>query len=318
MSWNVFVTRRIPEPGLELLRNECQIEVNPHDRVLTREELLGFVKGRSGLLTLLTDKIDSAVMDATGSQLKVISNYAVGYDNIDLKEAKSRGIVVTNTPGVLTETTADLTWALIMAIARRIVEGDAFTRAGKYKAWDPLLLLGGDIFGKTLGFIGFGRIGQAVARRAKGFNMKLLVYHPKKSGVVPDFDARYVSLSDLLKESDFVSIHAPLTQETRHLIGGKELRSMKSTAYLTNTARGPIVDEAALAKALKDKWIAGAALDVYEEEPKIHPGLLDLSNVILAPHIGSASLETRTKMALIAAENLLAVLKGKEPLHRVN
>lgn len=316
MPYNVFVTARIPEPGLALLSKECRVEVNPHNRTLTQAELLAAVKGRDGILTLINDTINAQVMDAAGPQLKVISNYAVGYNNIDIAEAARRHIVVTNTPGVLTDTTADFAWALLMGIARRIVEADAFTRSGKFEAWNPLLLLGGDIHGKTLGIIGFGRIGQAVAKRASGFEMRILAYHPNPQHEYPQVE--FVPLEQLLNASDFVSLHVPLTAETRHLIGEKELRMMKRSAYLINTARGPVVDEAALAKALGEKWIAGAALDVYEEEPKIHPDLLKLQNVILAPHMASASLETRTQMSLIAAQNLLAVLKGMPPPHRVN
>jgi len=315
---NVFVTRKIPESGLLLLKKETDVTLNPNDRALKRNEFLEYIKGRDGILTQLNDKMDAQVMEAAGKQLKVISNYAVGFDNIDVKEATKRGIVVTNTPGVLTEGTADFAWALLMSAARRVVEADALVRQGKFVGWDPLLLLGGNIYGKTLGIIGFGRIGQAVARRAYGFNMKILAYHPSRVIEAPGIAAKFVSLSELLKESDFITLHTPLTPETRHLIGEKELKSMKPTAYLINTARGPVIDEAALAKALKEKWIAGAGLDVYEKEPEVHPELLKLPNVVLAPHISSASFETRSDISLLAAKNLLAVLRGEPSLHRVN
>jgi len=316
----VYITRRIPEPGIEMIRKEHEVEINPYDRVLTREELLQAVKGKDGILCLLTDKIDAEVFDAAGPQLKVVSNYAVGYDNIDVKEATKRGIVVTNTPGVLTETTADLAWALILATARRIVEADKFTRAGKYEGWAPMLFLGQDVYGKTLGIIGMGRIGQAVARRAKGFNMKVLYNDIRRipEEIEKELNATFVSLDELLEQSDFVSLHTYLSPETYHLINEERLRKMKKTAYLINTSRGPVVDESALVRALKEGWIAGAGLDVYEFEPKLVPGLAECENAVLLPHIASASVETRTKMATMAAENLLAVLAGKMPPNPVN
>lgn len=316
----VYITRRIPEPGIEMIRKEHEVEVNPYDRVLTREELLQAVKGKDGILCLLTDKIDAEVFDAAGPQLKVVSNYAVGYDNIDVNEATKRGIVVTNTPGVLTETTADLAWALILATARRIVEADKFTRAGKYEGWAPMLFLGQDVYGKTLGIIGMGRIGQAVARRAKGFNMKVLYNDIRRipEELEKELNATFVSLDELLEQSDFVSLHTYLSPETYHLINEERLRKMKKTAYLINTSRGPVVDESALVRALKEGWIAGAGLDVYEFEPKLVPGLAECENAVLLPHIASASIETRTKMATMAAENLLAVLAGKMPPNPVN
>jgi len=316
----VYITRRIPEPGIEMIRKEHEVEINPYDRVLTREELLQAVKGKDGILCLLTDKIDAEVFDAAGPQLKVVSNYAVGYDNIDVKEATKRGIVVTNTPGVLTETTADLACALILATARRIVEADKFTRAGKYEGWAPMLFLGQDVYGKTLGIIGMGRIGQAVARRAKGFNMKVLYNDIRRipEEIEKELNATFVSLDELLEQSDFVSLHTYLSPETYHLINEERLRKMKKTAYLINTSRGPVVDESALVRALKEGWIAGAGLDVYEFEPKLVPGLAECENAVLLPHIASASVETRTKMATMAAENLLAVLAGKMPPNPVN
>lgn len=315
----VYVTRLLPGEALSRLEGECEVEVNPEERAPTKEEIIEHVRDKDGLLCLLTDKVDSEVMDSAPN-LKVISNYAVGFDNIDVKAATERGIVVTNTPGVLTETTADLAWALLMAVARRIVEADKFTREGKFKGWSPTLLLGSDVYGKTLGIIGFGRIGRAVARRAKGFEMRVLYYDIERAPeeVERELNAQYVDLEALLKEADYISIHAPLTPETHHMIGERELKMMKPTAYLINTARGPIVDERALVRALKEGWIAGAALDVYENEPELTPGLAELPNVVLAPHIGSASAETRTKMAEMAVSNLLSVLKGERPENIVN
>jgi glyoxylate reductase len=315
----VFVTRILPGPAIEVLKQRCEVELNQEDRVISREELMRGVSGKDGLLCLLTDKIDAEVMDAAGPNLKVISNYAVGYDNIDVTEATRRGIAVTNTPGVLTETTADLTWAIMMAVARRIVEADNFLRTEQWKGWAPCLMLGHDVYGKTLGIVGLGRIGKAIARRAKGFDMRVLYYDTRRDEQAErELGVAYVPLENLLRESDFVSIHAPLTEKTRHLIGEKELRLMKPTAFLVNVARGPLVDEAALIRALREKWIAGAALDVFEREPYVPPELIQMKNVVLVPHIGSASVETRSKMAMMAVENLLAVLEGKIPPNLVN
>lgn len=316
----VFITRRIPEEGIRIVAEHCEVEVSDYDGVLPREVLLEKVRGCSGILSLLTDTIDREVMDAAGPGLKVIANYAVGYNNIDVEEATRRGIMVTNTPGVLTETTADLAWALMMSVARRIVEGDRFVRAGKFRGWEPMLLLGTDLFGATLGIVGFGRIGQAVARRAQGFNMRVLYYDLVRAPlhVERELHAEFRSLPELLQEADFVSLHVPLTKETYHLIGEKELRMMKREAYLVNTARGPVVDEKALVRALKEGWIRGAALDVFEREPEVEPELLTLDSVVLAPHIGSASYATRTKMAIMAAENLVRALRGETPPNLVN
>lgn len=316
----VFVTRQIPEDGLKLLREQCEIEVSDYDGVIPRDLLLKKVKGVDGILSLLTDLIDKEVMNSAGPQLKVVSNYAVGYNNIDVEEATRRGIMVTNTPGVLTETTADLAWALMMAIARRIVEGDKFVRAGKFRGWEPMLLLGTDLYGATLGIVGFGRIGQAMARRAIGFNMKVLYYDGNRVSeeLEKELKATFVNLETLLRESDFITLHVPLTKETHHLIGEKELRMMKKESYLINTARGPVIDEKALAKALKENWIRGAALDVFENEPQVEPELLELDNVVLAPHLGSASYATRTRMSVMAAENLIKALSGETPPNLVN
>lgn len=300
----VFVTRKIPGKGIEMLKKKGY-EVKIGSRA----------KGADALLCLLTDKIDGKAMDAIGPQLKIIANYAAGYDNIDTEAARRRNIIVTNTPDVLTEAVAEHTVALILGIAKRITEADRFTKTGKYKGWEPELLLGTELHGKTLGIVGCGRIGLEVARKMNfGFRMQVLYYDKapredaeKQCGATP------VPLSQLLKQSDVVSLHMPLLPSTRHLIGEKELRMMKKTAYLVNTARGAIVDEKALVKALKQKWIRGAALDVFENEPKLAAGLARLHNALLTPHIGSATRETREKMSEVAAENIIAALSGKTP-----
>jgi len=320
MSFRVFVTRLIPEKGINLLKIFCQtVEINPYDRSLTHDELLHHVKDSDAILTMLSDEIDARLINET-VKLKVIANYAVGYDNIDIKTATERGIFVTNTPGVLTDSTADMAWALLFSITRRVVEGDKYTRAGKFVGWEPMLLLGGDLVGKTLGIVGAGRVGTAMAMRSMGWLMKVLYTSRSSRNTVLEESlcARRVSLDTLLRESDFVSIHVPLTGETRHMIGAKELSLMKKTAYLINTARGAVIDEEALVNALKNKQIAGAGLDVYEEEPKLKPGMKELDNVVLAPHLGSATIETRTRMAVIAAENIISVLKGERPKNCVN
>lgn len=319
MIGKVFVTRPIPEAGLDVLRRAgATVEVNPQDRVLTRAELLAAVRGRDGVLCLLTDRIDAAVMDAAKG-CRVLANYAVGYDNIDVPAATARGIAVTNTPGVLTDATSDLAWALLFSAARWIVESDAFTRAGKFTGWAPMLFLGADITGRTLGVIGAGRIGTAVALKSAGFRMQVLYTDAVANATLEqEVGARRVPLDDLLRESDFVSCHVPLTSETRHLIGRAQFAMMKRTAVLVNTSRGPVVDEVALVEALRSGTIAAAGLDVYEAEPRLAPGLADLPNVVLAPHLGSATVETRAKMARMAAANLVAVLSGERPANCVN
>lgn len=315
---NIFVTRRIPEPGLELLRKEHEIEMNPKDHVLSKDEIIEGLKGKDGILCLLTDQIDKEVINSE-SKLKMIANYAVGYDNIDIKTATKRGIPVSNTPEVLTDTTAEMAWALLFSVTRRIVEGDSFTKAGKFEGWGPLLMLGQDVTNKTLGIVGAGRIGTAVALKSKGFNMNVLYVDGKQNEIIEqELGAKKVELDELLRKSDFVSLHVPLTDSTHHLIDEKELRMMKKTAILINTSRGPIVDEQALVKALKERWIFGAGLDVYENEPKISGDLKQLNNVILQPHSASATYETRTKMAIIAAENMVAGLRGEIPPNCVN
>ncbi len=316
----VYVTRPLAEEALQAVRAEAEMSLwEDPDLPPPREVLLREVRAVDGLLCLLTDTVDEQVM-AAGEGLRVISNCAVGYDNIDLAGATARSIMVCNTPGVLTETTADLAWALLMAAARRIVNADAYLRAGKWKSWSPQLMLGQDIGGATLGIVGFGRIGQAVARRAKGFDMRLLYtdVSPKPEAEA-EVGAEFVDLPTLLKAADFVSIHTPLTEETHHLIGAEELALMKPSAILVNTARGPVVDGAALAEALREEGIFAAGLDVFEREP-IGPDdpLLELDNVVLLPHIGSASVATRTRMANMAAANLIAGIKGQRPPNLVN
>src|SRR5215208_2300497 len=312
MPEKVLVTREIPPAGLHVLE-PFDVTVL-HERPPEREELLDAVRSVSGVLSTATETVDGEVMDAAGEDLKVIANMAVGYDNVDMEAATQRGVLVTNTPGVLDETTADMAFMLLLAAARRLGEGERLLRAGRWEWWGPKQLMGRDVWGKRLGVVGLGRIGQAVARRAKGFGMDVLYHNrSRKEDAEKELRARYLDLDDLLRESDFVSIHTPLTDATRHLIGERELGLMQETAVLVNTSRGPVVDEAALAEALKGGRIFAAGLDVYEEEPKVHPRLLKLEKAVLAPHIGSASIETRDRMATLAAENLAAVLRGEEP-----
>lgn len=319
MKANIYVTRRIPQPALDML-TDLNTEISPFDRVLERKELLEFIKGRDGILSQLTDKVDDEFFEAAGPQLKIVANYAVGYNNIDVDAATRHGVIITNTPGVLTDTTADLAWTLIMSVGRRIVEADRFMRAGKYKGWAPMLFLGGDIHHKTLGIIGMGRIGQAVARRATGFGMKVIYSdaQPISKDLEKELNATYMSKEEVLKNADFLSLHVPLMPETTHMISDKEFDMMKSTAYLINSSRGPVVDEKALVKALQDKKIAGAGLDVYENEPEMAEGMAELDNITIVPHIASASIATRTKMGTMAAENIVAYFKGEVPPNMVN
>lgn len=315
----VFITRNIPSSAIELLKKSCDVEINTLDRVLDKQELIEKVKGRNAILCLLTDTIDDEVFQAAGSQCRIFANYAVGYNNIDIQAANRRKIVITNTPGVLTDATADLSWALLFSVARRIVEADRFTREGKFKGWAPELFLGLDITGKTLGVIGAGRIGSNFARKAKGFSMKILYYDVKRNfEFEKETGAKFVELEILLKDADFISVHVPLLPQTQHLIGEKEFSMMKKTAILINTSRGPVIDEKALVDALKKGKIWGAGLDVYENEPAIEPDLFSLDNVVLLPHIASATIETRTRMAIMAAENILAFFRGEIPPNIVN
>ncbi|MCX7871370.1 MAG: D-glycerate dehydrogenase [bacterium] len=320
----VLITRKLPGDYHKLLQNNYEVILWDKDEVIAREFLIENIKDVDGLLCLLTDKIDKEVIDKA-KRLKVISNYAVGFDNIDVEYATLKGIVVTNTPGVLTETSADLVWALILAARRHIISADKFLRDGKFKGWDPNLFLGYDVHSKTLGIIGLGRIGQAVAKRAKGFNMKVIYYNRTPKPDIEEYFLKeynmkleYKSLDDLLRESDIVSINTPLNNETYHLITYEKLKLMKNTATIINTARGPVIKEDDLVKALKEGLIFSAGLDVFEFEPKVNEELLKLDNVVLLPHIGSASFETREKMAEIAVNNLLLVLQNKEPLYSVN
>lgn len=317
MPEKVLVTREIPEAGLEPLEGfdvTVLSELPPG-----RDELLEAARGVDGVLSTLTEQIDAGLMDAAGDRLKVIANMAVGYDNVDLEAANGRGIVVTNTPEVLNETTADTAFMLMLAAARRLGEGERIVRSGRWEAWGPKMLLGPDVWGKRLGVLGFGRIGQAVARRAKGFGMEICYWsRSRKEEAEEELGARYLELDELFETCDFFSIHTPLTEETTHLIGAEEFEKMKPDAVLVNTSRGPVLDEDALAGALEDERIFAAGLDVYEEEPKVHPKLLELENVVLAPHIGSASIETRNKMAVTAGEDLRAVLRGEQPKNPVN
>lgn len=319
----IFITRALPGPAIDELHKsfgEPSVEVFAEDRVIRRDELLQGVQGANALLPILTETIDAGVMDAAGPQLKIIANYAVGYNNIDIDAATERKIIVTNTPGVLTETTADLAWALILGATRRTGEGERFLRAGKWDAWSPQLLLGPDVHGKTLGIFGMGRIGEAVARRAWGFNMPILYANRNRRPpqVERELNATYVDKETLLAQADILSLHCPLTPETRHAFGAPEFEAMKKTVVFINTTRGPVVDEAALAEALQSGEIAAAGLDVYEEEPSVHPELLKCENAMLLPHMGSGTFETRGKMAEIAAKNIIAVLGGQAPLNCVN
>lgn len=315
----VLVTARLPEDVASLIEREHRVEMNHEDRPMERRVLLEGIVGKEGLLCSITDRVDEELL-ACAPGLRIVANFGVGFDHIDIDAAGRRGIPVTNTPGVLTDATADTAFALILAVSRRVAEGDRMTREGRFKFWAPFLFLGRQVSGKTLGIVGMGRIGQAVARRAAGFDMRIVYHSRNRLDPVAEetLGIRYLLLDQLLGEADFVSLHVPLTLETRHLIGAKELRLMKPSAYLINTARGPVVDEAALVEALRNGQIAGAGLDVYENEPELASGLAGLQNAVLLPHVGSATVETRTKMALMAVENLLAGLRGEQPPNCLN
>ena len=315
----VFVTRAIPEKGFEIVRDFCEVDLWPEELPPGRDDLLKHVRGVDGLLCLLTDKIDGEVMDEAGSRLNVISNHAVGFDNIDVPAATARRIPVGNTPDVLTDATADFAFALMMAVARRIPESERYVQAGKWKTWGPMTLLGVDIKGATLGLVGFGRIGKAVARRALDFDMRVIYYDPSAKKPHPDLKATPVDFETLLEESDFISLHTPLTPDTRYLIDSEALSKMKPNAVLVNTARGPIVDPQALYEALKENRIFGAGLDVTDPEPlPLSSPLLTLDNVIIAPHVASASTTSREQMSWMAAQNLIAGLKGERLPNCVN
>lgn len=315
----ILVTHPIPGPGLDMLgATGHEVVVNPEARFLSRDELIDSVRGCAGVLTQLREKIDAEVFDAAGESLKVVSNYAVGYNNIDVDEATRRGVVVCNTPGVLTEATADIAWTLLMGVARRAAEGDRLMRAGGWTGWKPTELLGGDIEGRTLAILGAGRIGAAVARRSTGWNMKLLYTARSPKPEMDAMGARHVDLETALREADYVSVHVPLTPDTHHLLNAERLAMIKPTAYLINTARGPVIDEAALVVALKTGKLAGAGLDVYEDEPVLKQGLSECDNTLLLPHLGSATIQTRARMSELAARNLLSVLDKQAPPHAVN
>lgn len=317
-DYKVYVTREIPGNAIQMLKDNFKVEINPYDRPVTREELISKIDKVDAVLCMLTDPIDKEVIKRA-ENVKIFANYAVGYNNIDVDTATKQGIFVTNTPDVLTDTTADLTWALLFAASRRIVEADNFTREGKFKKWIPTLLLGQDITGKTLGIIGAGRIGKAFAKKSVGFNMKVLYYNRKRDlDFEKECNAKWVELDVLLKEADFISVHTPLTKETIHLISKREFEMMKKTAIFINTSRGPVVDEKALVTALKEHQIWAAGLDVFEKEPELEEGLIDLHNVVVVPHIGSATIETRCNMGEMAANNIISVLKGNGPINAVN
>lgn len=317
--WNVYVTRMIPLEIIDQLRQECAVEVNPDNRPLSRDELLANVVGRDAVLTQATDIVDDAVLAAAGPQCKIFANYAVGYNNFDLEAASRRGIMLTNTPDVVTDATVEMTWALLFAAARRVPEADRFVRAGKFKGLDPMLMLGRELGGKTLGVIGAGRIGRSFAQKAPVFNMKVIYSDVQRSELFErETGACFVDQDTLLKTADFISLHVPLLPTTRHLIGERAFKLMKKTAILINASRGPVVDEAALVAALRSGEIAGAGLDVFENEPALAPGLADLDNVVLVPHIGTGTIETRLNMGRVASANILAVLRGKTPPNLLN
>lgn len=316
---NIYITRSIPEQTIAELRKTCDVEVNPHDRALTREELMNAVKGRDAVITLLTDNVDAEILDAAGPQCKIIANYAVGFNNFNLDAATKRGVIMTNTPGVLDKATATHAWALLLAAAKRISESERYVREGKWKGWSPMTFIGQDVDGKTLGIAGLGRIGTMFARKAAAFDMKVIYTNEQRNlDFEKEYGATFVDKETLLKESDFLSIHLPLTPETKYYIGAKELSQMKPSAILINAARGPLVNEKELVEALRNKVIWGAGLDVFEDEPKLAEGLDQLDNVVIVPHIASATLETRLAMGKIVTDNVLAVLNGKAPITCIN
>ena len=311
---SVYVTRMIPQENIDALRKHFDVEVNTEDRALSKDELKVKIKGKDGVVSLLTDTIDGEVLDAAGPQLKVVANYAVGFNNFDVAAATQRGVILTNTPGVLDDATATHTMALLLATARRIAEADKFVRDGKWKGWSPSFFVGLDVDRKTLGIAGLGRIGKNVAKKARAFDMQIIYSDVQRDlDFEKDVGARFVDKATLLKESDYLTLHVPLNAETRYYIGEKELNSMKKTAVLINAARGPVVDEKALVKALKEKVIWGAGLDVFEDEPALAPGLIDLDNAVIVPHIASATPETRLNMGRIAVGNVIKVLTGQAP-----
>jgi glyoxylate reductase len=316
---NVLVTGNLPDMEIARIEREHRVQVHRHDCPMERRAVLESIGDKQGLLSMITERVDTELLDRA-PELKIVANFGVGYNNIDVPSATRRGIMVTNTPGVLTDATADLTMALILAVARRVVEGDQRTRQGRFRFWAPFHFLGHEITGKTLGIVGMGRIGRAVARRAAGFEMRVLYHNRNPLAAEEERNLRihYADLKALLQEADFISLHTPLTPRTRHIIGSRELAWMKADAFLINTARGAVVDEQALLEALEQGRIAGAGLDVYENEPVLTPGLERLDNVVLLPHVGSATVETRRRMAAMAVDNLLAGLQGRIPPNCIN
>ena len=315
----IFVSYWLPDAPLNALREKHTVVVSKEDRVLSSQELVAQLADCDALLCV-GSRVDRTVLDAVSPRLKIVANWGVGYNNIDADYAAQKGIMVTNTPDVLTETTADLSWAILMAVARRVVEADTYVRAGQFQGFKPFAMLGADVWGKTIGIIGCGRIGQAVGRRARGFGMRVLYHNrrPLDKETERALGAHYMEIDALLKESDFVTLHVPLMEETHHLIDTRRLSLMKPSAFLVNASRGPVVDEQALLEALREKQLAGAALDVFEKEPAVTPGLTELPNVVLTPHIGSGSWETRTAMADVAVRNIIAALEGQTPPNLVN
>lgn len=319
MKPKVLVTGRLPDQIMKSLSGHCDIEANVMDRPMETDAILASIADKEGLLSMITDRVDAGLMERA-PRLRIISQMAVGYNNIDVDAATRRGIAVTNTPGVLTDATAELAFALLLAVARRVVEGDKMVREGRFRHWAPFLFLGSQVSGKTLGIIGMGRIGKAVAKRASGFDMNIIYNNPQRlsASEEEEFGAEFRCLNALLSQADFVSLHVPLTENTRYLIGKKELATMKKTAFLINTSRGPVVNEKDLVEALRSGAIAGAGIDVYENEPALEPGLSGLENAVLLPHVGSGTLETRTKMAEMAVESLIIGLEGRVPPRMVN
>ena len=317
MKPKVFLTRQLPPAVMERLERETDLAWHREDRVPTKAEVIAGLKGRDALLCTILDRVDGELLDACPG-LKVVANFGVGFNNIDVAAATARKIPVTNTPGVLTDATADMAFALLLAVARRLTEGERMVRAQKWEGWQPLQLLGADVTGATLGILGYGRIGQAMARRARAFGMRVIYWNRSAASEVSGAEATRVSLEEVLRQSDFVSLHVAYTPETHHLLDAPQLELMKRTAFVINTARGAVINEAALVRALQAKQIAGAGLDVFEREPQITPGLASLENVVLAPHLGSATIGTRTRMGMIALENLLAVCAGQRPPNCVN
>jgi glyoxylate reductase len=317
MKPKVFLTRQLPPAVMERLERETDLAWHREDRVATRAEVIAGMKDRDALFCNILDRVDGELLDAC-ADIKVVANFGVGFNNIDVAAATARKIPVTNTPGVLTDATADIAFALLLAVARRLGEGERIVRAQKWEGWQPLQLLGADVTGATLGIIGFGRIGQAVARRAKAFDMRVIYRNRSAQPDASGLGATRVSMEELLRQSDFVSLHVAYNSETHHLLDEPQFASMKPTAFVINTARGAVINEAALVRALQTKQIAGAGLDVFEREPQMAPGLAGLENVVLAPHLGSATIGTRTKMGMIAVDNLLAVCEGRRPPNCVN